>query len=442
MTVADQATSPFRQTASRQLDRPEQLATSLRLVTPGYFAATAALIMLVAGTFAAAALVKVPLTIPGTGVIISSKGVLEIPVSADYDGRIVEMLVDVGQRVSPGQKIARIIQPSLENDLKLARADLELTLDETERVRSLQESVAALSEEVGRQKEQTALESIRLLEARFGLLGRLAEQQAQMRKEGSTTIDRYLQVQSDLTEVQEQLASKRGELINQRLARGEQQGQFARELQALETRRAQAAGQIDRLEERVRNETTVRSTQHGIVSEVKALPGDLIRFNTVLVSLLPVDESFQDLRPGATQLVAAVLISAKDGKKIQPGMRVLINPSSVRRDVYGAIEGRVVEASDVPASADQMQKMLRNDDLVRKLTQGGPPFVVMVQMARDAGTPSGFVWTSSRGPNAALTTGTLLDADVETERVPAISLIIPELKELLRSLGKQAREAG
>jgi HlyD family secretion protein len=442
MTVADQATSPFRQTASRQLDRPEQLATSLRLVTPGYFAATAALILLVAGIFAAAAIVKVPLTIPGTGVIISSKGVLEIPVSADYDGRIVEMLVDVGQRVSPGQKIARIIQPSLENDLKLARADLELTLDETERVRSLQESVAALSEEVGRQKEQTALESIRLLEARFGLLGRLAEQQAQMRKEGSTTIDRYLQVQSDLTEVQEQLASKRGELINQRLARGEQQGQFARELQALETRRAQAAGQIDRLEERVRNETTVRSTQHGIVSEVKALPGDLIRFNTVLVSLLPVDESFQDLRPGATQLVAAVLISAKDGKKIQPGMRVLINPSSVRRDVYGAIEGRVVEASDVPASADQMQKMLRNDDLVRKLTQGGPPFVVMVQMARDAGTPSGFVWTSSRGPNAALTTGTLLDADVETERVPAISLIIPELKELLRSLGKQAREAG
>jgi HlyD family secretion protein len=442
MTVADQATSLFRQGASRQLDRPEQLATSLRLVTPGYFAATAALILLVAGIFAAAAIVKVPLTIPGTGVIISSKGVLEIPVSADYDGRIVEMLVDVGQRVSPGQKIARIIQPSLENDLKLARAELELTLDETERVRAMQESVAALFEEVGRQKEQTASESIRLLEARLGLLRRLSEQQAQMRKEGSTTVDRYLQVQSDLTEVQEQLASKRGELINQRLARGEQQGQFARELQALETRRAQAAGQIDRLEERVRNETMVRSTQHGVVAEVKALPGDLIRFNTVLVSLLPVDESFQDLRPGATQLVAAVLISAKDGKKIQPGMRALINPSSVRRDVYGAIEGRVVEASDVPASADQMQKMLRNDDLVHKLTQGGPPFVVMVQMARDAGTPSGFLWTSSGGPNATLTTGTLLDADVETERVPAISLVIPELKELLRSLGKQAREGG
>jgi HlyD family secretion protein len=439
MSMAQETANPFRQGSSEQFDRPEQLAIGLRLVTPGYFAVVATLTLLVAGMLVAAAIVKIPLTINGTGVIISSKGVLEIPVSADHEGRIVEMLVDVGRKVAPGDEIARIVQPDLTNDLKLARSEMALILDETTRVRDLQTSVFALSEDVGRQKEQTSRESIGLLEKRFSLLQTLAEQQVKMRKEGSTTVDRYLQVQADLTEVQEQLAGKRGELIAQTLARSEQQGQFARELQSLETRRAQSAAQIDRLEERMRNETVVRSTQHGVVSEVKALPGDLVRFSTVLVSLLPVDESFQELRPGATQLVAAVTVAAKDGKKVQPGMTVLVNPSSVRRDVYGAIEGRVSSTSDVPASSDQLQKMLRNDDLVRKLAQNGPPFVVMVELLRDPATPSGFRWTSSQGPEATLSTGTLLDADIETERVPMISLLIPDLKEILRSLGKHAQ---
>jgi hypothetical protein len=89
---------------------------------------------------------------------------------------------------------------------------------------------------------------------------------------------------------------------------------------------------------------------------------------------------------------------------------------------------------------DQLHKMLRNDDLVRKLTEKGPPFLVMTQLTKDPATPSGLRWTSSQGPDATLTTGTLLDADVETERVPAISLVIPELKEMLRSLGQQHQE--
>jgi HlyD family secretion protein len=437
MTAVDARPSPFRPAARQQLDRPEQLAMSLRLVSPAYLAAVLMLVVLVAGLFAAAALIKVPLTVAGSGVVISSKGVLEITVAADYDGRITAILVDVGQRIKPGDEIARIIQPALENDLKLARSELALTEEETARVRELQDDVKQLSNDVGRQQEATARESIRLLERRLELLRQLMDQQIRMRKEGITTVDRYLQVEADLTDVQERLASKRGELISLRLSRTEREGQFARELQALETRRAQAAAQINRLEERVRNETVVRSTQYGIVSEVKALPGDLIRFNTTLVSMLPVDESFQELRPGATQLVAAVLVPAKDGKKIHPGMRVLVTPSSVRRDVYGAIEGRVVEASDVPASSDQLHKMLRNDDLVRKLAEKGPPFLIMAEMEKDAGTPSGFRWTSSSGPNAALTTGTLVEADVETERVAAISLVIPELKQLLRSFGEQ-----
>lgn len=422
----------FRPEAEAQLRRPEDLTGALRLVSPGHVAALMVLCLAVAAAIVGAIFVQVPITVGGTGVILSSKGVLEFTISSDHEGRIVEMLVDIGQRVVPGQEVARIVQPTLQTELKLAESELDLVRREEGRVRTLQQETTQIFQGVRKQQEETTRETIALLHQRKVLLDQLAEGVEGLRKNGNTTFERYLQVRADLSQVLERISTENGRLLEFQLESYEKQAQYERELQALETRRAQAERQIGRLKDRIANETSVRSTEYGIVSELKEFPGDLIKFDTPLISLLPVDESFSDFRPGGTRLVAAVFIPAKDGKKVHPGMPVLVDPTSVRRDVFGSIRGVVTKTSDVAASPEQMRHMLRNDDLVRKLTAEGPPFLITVELERDPKMPSGFLWTSSEGPDAQITAGTLLEAKVTTERESVLGLIIPAVKEMLR----------
>ena len=422
----------FRPEAEAKLQRPDDLAGTLRLVEPGHFAALCALCLAALLAVAGTIFIRVPLSVSGTGVLLSSKGVLEFTVAADHEGRIVEMLVDVGQRVKPGQAIARIVQPTLQTELKLAEGELDLVSHEEARVRTLQTEATRIFTTVRQQQEATSRETITLLEQRRDLLAKLVDGVEALRKSGNATFERYLQVRADLAQALERIATEKGRLLTITMEGYEKQAQYERELQALETRRAQAERQIDRLKDRIGKETWVRTTEYGIVSEMKVFPGDLIRFDTPLVSLLPVDESFSAFRPGSTRLVAAIFVPAKDGKKVRLGMPALIDPTSVRRDVFGSVRGTVIKTSDVAVSPEQMRHTLRNDDLVRKLTAEGPRFLMVVELERDPATISGLRWTTSEGPDAQITAGTLLEGQIHTERPSLLGLLIPALKELLR----------
>ncbi len=430
----------FRSRAEKPFQNPDQLAAGLRLVGSGYGIAIATLAAIVAAAIIGAIFVKVPITVSGLGVILSSKGLLEFTITSDHEGRITELLVEVGQPVVPGQEIARLVQRALDNDLKLAEAELDLVNQEETRIRTLQAQVTRNFEEVQRQQEANAHESLDLLERRRVLLERIAEAQEGMRKTGQVTVDRYLLIQAELAEVMERMAARRGELLTLTLNSNEKKAQYERELQALATRRTAAEHQIDRLRERHRNDTVIRSAQAGVVSELKVYPGDLVRFDTPLISILPTEEAGASDANDAPRLVADLFVPARDGKKIQAGMPALIEPTSVRRDVYGAIRGVVTKTSAVAASPEQLRHILRNDELVKRLTANGPPFLVTVELERDAKTASGFRWTTSAGPDAQITAGTLLDAKVTTERVSMLGLLIPAVKELLR--GPKARSAG
>jgi HlyD family secretion protein len=65
------------------------------------------------------------------------------------------------------------------------------------------------------------------------------------------------------------------------------------------------------------------------------------------------------------------------------------------------------------------------------LSARGPVTEVRVEMARDAGTPSGYRWSSPLGAPIILSGGTLCVGDVVTRRQRPINLVVPELKAAL-----------
>jgi len=424
--------SIFRQEALDALHSPEQLGRSLRLVHPATGLVLVVLTLIIMTALVAAAFVRVPIMVKGTGVIISSKGMLELTVASQHEGRVAQLLVEEGDVVSQGSVVARLVQPGLDTELRLARIERDSILQELAHVRELQEKVFSITARLHERQKAEVEDSIAFLSERVNALEELAAHQDRLRNNGNITVDRHLQTRADLADARERLANKRNALISILVEQSERQGQYQREIQQLDNRLAATERQIRRLEDRQRNETVVVSAHSGTVSEIKVEVGDLVRFDTPVVSLLPIDETFGSERSGPHRLVGVLFVPAQDGKKIRPGMPALIEPTSVRRDVYGAIEGQVAATSDVPITPERLRRILRNDDLVRKLTADGAPFLTTIEMKRNPASPSGYAWTSSQGPHSPLTIGTLTQGDVEVERVSLLGLVVPAVKELLR----------
>lgn len=427
---------PYRKEALQVLSSPDQLGQSLSLVRPAWTIGLGALAGAVLLAIVAAAYVKVPIVVKASGIVLSSKGVLEVAVTAQHEGRIASIQVEEGDHVAPDDVIARVELPEVRAEFALVDAERRQIEEELENIRRVQGTQASATRALNALNRKAMDDSVQLLADRLKTLEVLRDNVDQLRRNGYVSIDRALQIRSEVADTRERLASKRSGLVTMSVEEQQQVGQFTREMFALQARLSVADRQLARLREQLRREV-VRSNDYGVVSEVKVAPGDLTRFDTPIVSMLPTDFTFSRDRPGPTYLVVSVFVPARDGKKVRPGMDVLVDPTSVRHDIYGNMVGRVTTVSDTPLTAERLRKMLRNDALVRQVTQDGAPFLAQVTLQRDRRNASGFAWTSSSGPPQPITAGTLASTEIMTERVTLLSLLVPALRELLRAEERQ-----
>jgi HlyD family secretion protein len=76
-----------------------------------------------------------------------------------------------------------------------------------------------------------------------------------------------------------------------------------------------------------------------------------------------------------------------------------------------------------------MRRLLGNDELVSSLMAQGTPIQINVELLADPATETGYQWSSSRGPNLEITSGTLTQGGVILEEDPPIRLVIPKIRE-------------
>ena len=78
-----------------------------------------------------------------------------------------------------------------------------------------------------------------------------------------------------------------------------------------------------------------------------------------------------------------------------------------------------------------MTRLIGNEALVTKLMKEGPPIQVIVALERDPKTPTGYRWSSSRGPNLKISSGTLATGSIVVKEDRPVSLVIPTVREKL-----------
>jgi HlyD family secretion protein len=141
--------------------------------------------------------------------------------------------------------------------------------------------------------------------------------------------------------------------------------------------------------------TDLASLVDGIVLEVLVEPGMLVDRGTPVLHLDPL----------GSQLQAVIYVPVTAGKRIHRGMPVHLAPASVEAEEYGFMQGTVSFVSEYPASHRGMMALLENEFLVQMLSRG-PVLAVEVAPMPDANAPSGFQWSSGRGPAVPITSGT------------------------------------
>ena len=172
-----------------------------------------------------------------------------------------------------------------------------------------------------------------------------------------------------------------------------------------------------RLLEKLELESRVVSPYTGRILEVKAKRGDILKAGEAILSL---ELTGRDIE----QLVGLLYLPWEEGKKIIPGMEVQVAPSVVKREEYGSILGRVVSVAEYPATIEGMMQVLGNKELVDKLSGKGVPIEVRVDLVADAGTVSGYKWSSREGPPLKINSGTLCTGSITIKKEPPINLIV------------------
>lgn len=415
----NQAARLFRKSALDRLSSPEQLDQLIRVTRPRDVIVAAALFALIGLAAIWSVLGRVPERVKGSGILITTGGQV-VDAVAGGDGTLTDILVPVGGRVRRDQEVARIIQPALRQQ----SVNLRAVIAERESQLAALASRIAQSDRAAQQAMRARADVLKLrirdARERVSAMERQAERDNSLFERKLITWAQLNQTRMALAEARQselEAESQITDLDTQDLTR---RSADERELRAAEERVAEARRQQAELDIQIRQQERVLSPADGRVTEWKAIPGTRIAPGQALISV----------ESGATGLELLLYLPPNEGKRVKSGMEVQIAPSTVRREEYGMILGRVAVVSDFPSTGEAMQAVLRNEQLVRTFTAGGAPYAARVRLTRDPRSPSGLAWSGGPGPDQIFSSGSLAEAEVTVAWRRPISYVIPWLRKI------------
>ncbi|ONG53803.1 NHLP bacteriocin system secretion protein [Pseudoroseomonas deserti] len=414
----------FRAAAIAEASAPDRHDEALRVMRPWTVGVVGALLCLAVGGIAWSAFVDVPIKVSGRGILLPSGGVVDIV--ADTDGRIDRLLARPGQRVEAGQPVAVVDQSEVRLQLALAEGQAADALRHRRELAAFHGRETAAAEAFRIARDAALAGNLRMLDERIGMMSEREGVLERLAQQNLVNRDRALYARVEVFQLREQIATARNERQQLSLDQALKRTQQERETLEAERRVDETGRQAEALRARLDRLGEVLAPYSGTVVEQKANAGHVVTRGTALLTIE------RDPEGGRDAPVAVIYVTAQDGKRLAPGLPVEVSPSSTRREEDGFVHGRVVRVSHTPASSAGLLRTLQNDQLVRSFTtELGAPFEVEVALDPDRATRSGLRWSTGRGPDFAIESGTLAEAEVTVRSVRLLGLGFPALRSLL-----------
>jgi HlyD family secretion protein len=409
----------FRKVALERLSSPEQLDQLVQVTDPRGWLALTGLGAVLLAAICWGVWGSIPTEAQGEGILLRQGGVSALVSAAN--GQVEEILVSVGDVIEKGQPVARIRQDVLTRQIQDDRSRLASLRSEYANALRFADQQKRLRARDLAQQRANLERSIETIEKDLALLRERVEAEKSLLDDGLITKQAFLTTQQTLNSKRDDLAGQRLELNGLELKRLEADQQLDQQLEARQTAIRDLDLATRELEAQLGENVNVLSPWSGRVLEIVADRGSVVSPGAPLLSVEVLSED----------LIAVLFVPASAGKRVQKGMAVRVAPSTVKREEYGAMLGRVAWVAEFPSTSRGMTRLLGNEALVTKLMEQGPPIQVNVALARDPATPTGYRWSSSKGPSLKISSGTLASGDVVVRQDRPISLVIPTLREKL-----------
>jgi HlyD family secretion protein len=409
----------FRGAAMERLSSPDQLDQLIEVTRPADWAGALVIGFCLSAIFIWSIVGRIPTRVAGEGILVSNAGRVVDAVSA-VAGRLASVDVALGDHVNPGQIVAHIAQIETEQRYRDA---VEVS---KEREREHDEFTAAVKRELEIKAANVAAQKSgleQIISASRQRLAYLTETVAgleQLNAKGVVTRRELEDRRDNLVSTQEKITESLNEI--QRLDGEMRETETQRELDRLasEFRVNEARRQVTQLAGTLERDSRVMSPIAGEIFEIKVSAGGVLTAGTPVVAIESEGSSLQ----------AIVYVPGDRGKNVEPGMEVRVEPSTIKREEFGAMIGKVASISEFPVTPEGMAAVLHNDTLVKQFSRDGAPYSVVVQLQRDPATFSGYHWSSGDGPLIRLSTGTLARAEITIRERPPVDLVVPIMKRL------------
>lgn len=397
----------------------EQLDRALHVTTPKAWMALGTLMAMLVAVAFWSVFGELGTHVTAEGIILSRGGMV-VDVPASRNGMLTGVLVDVGDRVEQDQVVAEMYDPELTRRHRDAIALMEETRDELRRhEQDIAGQLDLLAQTVAgerartdtlRQVAQSVIEDARRHLANVRML---EDEQVVSRASVQAAEQEVNAARRDFFDVM----TRRDQLEDQALDR---RVSLEETLHTVEAEYAAARREVNEIAATM-EEWRVRSPLAGHVAEVKNQIGASLAAGQAVLSV----------ETGAEGLDVRIFVSPGDGKRVKDGMPVLVSPRNAKREEYGAMIGTVASISEFPASLPGIVSVLHNEDLAASFASDGPPYAGRVALEPDSTTVSGFAWTSARGNDVDITSGTMATVEVVVDLRPPVTLALPWLRGLL-----------
>jgi HlyD family secretion protein len=405
----------FRKVALERLSSPEQLDQLVPLTSPIGWTAVIAIAAILAAAIGWSIFGTLPTSVNGSGILVSRGGHV-FDAMAPFPGTLIDV-ANIGTVVKKGDRLASLDDTELQQNLQHAeevvkekQADLaSLTKNFADQIDMKHKNAAAQRDNFAR--------IIAASEKRRAFYADLLGKQDKIVQQGFLTQRFQEETRRSMDEADQNARSARSDLLRLDAEESDLIGRRDLDVLAAEQAVNDARRHVDELKIQLDQSTEIVSPLDGVITELKATPGTVVAPGKPILSI----------ETAGSGLELLLYVPPEFGKKVAPGMDVRIEPSTVKKEEFGTLIGKVVAVSDFPMTAEGMASVLQNPQLVTRFMEQGPPYAVRVELSPND-SASGYRWSGGPGPTVKLSSGTTVRAAITTNRRAPISLLLPLLK--------------
>jgi HlyD family secretion protein len=407
----------FREKALQRLSSPEQLDRLFRVTDSIGWLALVVCIVLVMLALAWSVFGSIPVQVSGSGILLHAGGRIVI-VSAPGEGRLVSYSVAVQDPVASGQLVATLTEPHVEQELLLLRNERDNLLAHWRRIHERYHRMMFRMRNLQDARREALEQQLRVSRKSLTAMEELEEGQKKLAEKRIANTMAVEDTRAKLLGIKQRIADVQSEISQLDLTMLEREHEFRENLDAADGRIRSIEQEIDQARLRWRQGTSTLSPVQGTVVGLLATPGALAQKGNGLVSI----------SAGESRIELLLYVPAGPAKQIEPGEPVRFSPAAISREELGYMMGSGASISPLPVTRTEMLNDIGDETLVNQLSADGAPIAVRVRFDTDPDSASGIRWSSRRGAQLSVTTGTLGTADVTVREDRPIELLIPTLR--------------